>query len=94
MNFNDPTLKNVADSVRDVLSQNNIIGKGLSPELEKAAADAGAAAREMGHIPVEGRNKVFTQHMIDASNGEILSTGQAGRFMDIAMNSYNNGENK
>jgi len=95
MNFNDDSLKNVADSVRDVLNQNNVIGRAALPDgLKQAAVNAGIEARGEGMVPVETRNKIFTQHMMDNSNGNILSTSQASEFMDIAMNSYKNGENK
>tara|TARA_B100001059_G_C17793237_1_gene561441 strand:- start:1251 stop:1532 length:282 start_codon:yes stop_codon:yes gene_type:complete len=90
MSFNDE-LKNVTDSVRNVLNQNNTIGKTLTPELQKAASTAGTEARSAGRVPVETRNKIFTQHMMDNAGSEILTTGQASQFMDIAMNAYNNG---
>ena len=94
MNFNDDSLKNVANSVRDVLNQNNIIGKSLPDNLKQAAVNAGNEARGNLRAPVKDRTKIFTKHLMDTAGDNVLSTSQASQFMDIAMNTYKNGEQK
>lgn len=84
--LNDPKLRNVANDVAKILGQSRV-GTEIDNDMQMAAVKAGQAAREAKTL--EDRNKILSQHLADASNGNMMSTGQANNFFNTAMRAMN-----